>query len=143
MKDLTFSLLPDCLIPYIRSTIGTVMEVIENVLVRNQSKEEIVSRFYEKIYDPGLNISEGAVPGYRDLFEQTAQKIKIFLREREKDDPASTPHSLVDVYLYLTAFNDSRCGTGAAGCDRWYYQSLGGYKNNAYFLFGTASQFRH
>lgn len=119
------------------------MEVIENVLVRNLSKEEIVSRFYEKIYDPGLNISEGAVPGYHALFEQTAQKIKTFLREREKDDPASTPHSLVDVYLYLTAFNDSRYGKGAAGFDRWYYQSLGGYKNNAYFLFGTASQFRH
>jgi hypothetical protein len=101
-----------------------------------------VSHFYERIYDPGLNITRATLRGYYEVFEQTAQKIKTFLREREKDDLSSIPHSLSDVYMYLTSFNDLRNGKGAVGCDRWYYRSLGGYRKNAYFLFGTPYQFR-
>lgn len=117
------------------------MDSMKKHLIQNLRDNEIVSHFYERIYDLRLNITRATLRGYYEVFEQTAQKIKIFLREREKEDLSSIPHSLSDVYMCLTAFNDPRYGQGAEGCDRWYYLSLGGYRQNAYFLFGTPYQF--
>ncbi|RKX83589.1 MAG: hypothetical protein DRP58_08510 [Spirochaetes bacterium] len=144
IEDKTFSLLPDCLIPYMQPTIDTLMQVIGNKLIKKKTNEEIVSLFYYQIYEVKLNISSSTLRNYYELFEQTAQKIKTFLREREKDDyPEQVLHSLIDVYWYLSEFQDPQYGKGPGSCSLWYHESLGGYRNNAYFLFGTPSQFRY
>ncbi|MEA1912197.1 MAG: hypothetical protein U9N32_11085 [Spirochaetota bacterium] len=144
IEDKTFSLLPDCLIPYMHPTIDTLMQVILNKLIKKKSDEEIVSQFYFRIYDAGLNLASETLRTYYELFEQTAQKIKTFLREREKDDyPGQSPHTLIDVYWFLSKFKDPQYGKGVMSCALWYHESLGGYRNNAYFLFGTPYQFRY
>lgn len=143
-KDRTFSLLPDCLIPYVQPTIQTLMRVMENKVVKEQPDREIVAMFYSVIYETRLNLSTGTLIQYYALFEQTAQKIKTLLRELEKEDHRmKVPHTHVEVYEYMAAFNDPQYGCGPQSCAQWYDESLGGYKNNAYFLFGTASQFRY
>ena len=125
-------------------TIDTLMKVIGNKLIKEETNEDIVSLFYFKIYEIRLNLSTETLRSYHELFEQTAQKIKTFLREREKDDyPGQPPHTLIDVYWYLSEFKDPQYGKGFMSCARWYYNTLGGFRNNAYFLFGTPSQFRY
>lgn len=144
IKDRTFSLLPDCLIPYMQPTIKTLLQVIENKLIKKETNEEIVSRFYFRIYETRLNLSSETLRGYYELFEQTAQKIKTYLREREKDDYiGQIPHTLIDVYWFLGEFKDPQYGNGGMSCALWYHESLGGLRNNAYFLFGTPYQFRY
>jgi len=144
IEDKTFSLLPDCLIPYMQPTIDTLMQVIGNKLIKKKTTEEIVSQFYYRIYEVELNLSSSTLRSYYELFEQTAQKIKTFLREREKDDcPEQILHTLIDVYWYLSEFKDPQYGKGPGSCSLWYHESLGGYRNNAYFLFGTPYQFRY
>ncbi|MCK5675058.1 MAG: hypothetical protein KAH95_16885 [Spirochaetales bacterium] len=144
IEDKTFSLLPDCLIPYMQPTIDTLIQVIANKLIKKITNEEIVSQFYYRIYEVELNLSSLTFRSYYELFEQTAQKIKTFLREREKDDsPEQILHTLIDVYWYLSEFKDPQYGKGPGSCSLWYHESLGGYRNNAYFLFGTPSQFRY
>ena len=144
LNDRTFSLLPDCLIPYVQPTIQTLMRVMETKILEEHPDREIVTMFYSVIYETRLNLSTGTLIHYYELFEQTAQKIRTFLRELEKDDRRiQVPHTSVDVYEYMEAFKSPQYGRGPESCDRWYYESLGGYKNNAYFLFGTASQFRY
>jgi hypothetical protein len=143
LPDRTFSLLPDCLIPYVRPTIPTLMQVIGNKLVKNKTDIDIVSEFYHRIYDTSLNITAATISTYCELFEQTAQKIKTFLRMREKDhDEQFMYHTPQDVFLFLNNFNDTHYGGGPISCSRWYYDCLGGFRTNSYFLFGTASQFR-
>jgi hypothetical protein len=140
----TFSLLPDALIPYYKLTINTLMEVIEDKLVKKRIAPEIVEKFYEKIYTTALHLSQETLSSYSELFEETAQKIKTFLRDREKDDdpPERSPDSLKEIYEYLCAFTDPVYGKGALSCSVWYYLVQGGFRGNAYFLFGTPSQFR-
>ena len=45
IKDLTFSLLPDCLIPYMQLTIDTLMQVTHNKLVKNKQMKRLY-RFF-------------------------------------------------------------------------------------------------
>lgn len=125
-------------------TINTLMQVIGNKLIKKKTNEEIVSQFYFRIYEVRLNLSVETLRGYYELFEQTAQKIKTFLREREKENYAGQIfHTLIDVYWFLEKFNDSQYGKGPESSALWYHESLGGFRNNAYFLFGTPSQFRY
>ena len=141
IKDLTFSLLPDCLIPYMQPTIDTLMQVTHNKLVKKKTNEEIVSQFYFQIYEVRLNLSVETLRGYYDLFEQTAQKIKTFLRELDKNYHHKL-HTSIEVYWFLDKFDDPQYGKGSGSCALWYYDTLGGFRNNAYFLFGTPYQFR-
>lgn len=117
---------------------------METKILEDPPDREIVSMFYSVIYETRLNLSTSTLIHYYELFEQTAQKIRTFLRELEKDDRRiQVPHTSVDVYEYMEAFKSLKYGRGPESCAWWYYESLGGYKNNAYFLFGTASQFRY
>lgn len=117
------------------------MKVINNKLVQNKSEDTIINEFYQKIYDTRLHLCEATLIRYFELFEQTAQKIKTFLKAHEKDHE-QTLHSLQDICHFLIQFFNPQYGSGPVNCARWYHDSLGGFRTNSYFLFGTASQFR-
>jgi hypothetical protein len=144
IKDLTFSLLPHVLIPYLRYTIATAMvlcgEILQNEKSKEQVTDEVVFAFEP---DDQINFEERYICHFLNLFEQTILKLRGFLSSLNQDVVfLNGREGLKAGWQYLNNFSDdSGLYTGATGFSLFIYEKLGGYARNPQFLFGTAYQF--
>lgn len=140
--DLTFSLLPNCLIPYYSPTITTVLTVIKKIDCDESLIDEVIAWLYTQIDTPYFNVDQRQVGRYKKLYIQSIQKIKLFW----KQNPDISPHDSPDfssswIISYLENYVSPSYKTGPVGFSDYYYQKQGQYYKNASFLFGTAYQF--
>lgn len=141
IKAVTFSLLPDSLIPYHRYTIDTCIAVI--IILLSLSMEKALQHVYNCIFDEELNTSERTILRLYNLFSQSCIKLKNFYSSnRNKAPPDFYNYNKNQILKYMQTFQSEGIGTGAKTLAVFYYQSEGAYIKNARFLFGTASQFR-
>lgn len=137
---LTFSLLPDTLIPYFRYTIDSFIKAIELFLASS------ISIALQHIYDAiqeALNTSEKTILRLYNLFRQSCIKLMNFFRSNyNKSPPNFYSYDEGQILEFMQAFNNGEFDSGANALAVYYYQSKGAYIKNARFLFGTASQFQ-
>ena len=143
LKDLTFSLLPNCLIPYFSPTIPALMDIINNKLIDKSTENLILDKLYSHIYTNSFNLSERSLLRYYKLFFQTAVKIKLAWKKNIfKPPPRSNYYSHDQIAQYILNFPCKNNDNPAVVMSDHYYEKHGQYFNNAGFLFGTAYQFR-
>ncbi len=146
LKDLSFSLLPDKLIPYYSISIDTFMQIMELAMSGNGSNNNAILDFlYNFFPDKTLNISERTLNRYYLVFAQVHFKLKLFYQKKMNKPPPDfesfTRKELVSFIQTFRSPNDS--GKGALGISDFYYSQEGSFQKNARFLFGTAYQFRN
>lgn len=135
---LTFSLLPNCLIPYYSLTIDDFMKIIADKL--NNKHSTILDDLYSTYEE--INMTRRTIDRYIATFRQTVLKLKFFsLKNNHWNKDLSGKEAFANVYRQLTTFNRSEYPPGAIGYSDFYYEMEGKYLKNAYFLFGTAYQF--
>jgi hypothetical protein len=142
VKDLTFSLLPHCLIPYLKPTIPSFMDIIYDKYHHKKSTEKILDKLYMRIAVNSFNLSARSLLRYYQLFHQTVIKIKLAWKENIFKPPPDFPYlTMHQITEYIQNYPGTDNRPSALVMSDYYYQQQNGYFNNAQFLFGTAYQF--
>lgn len=138
LKDRTFSLLPHELIPYISLTIDSLMMIVENKLVTNNSTKEI-----QRILDGSMidadriyNMDSRHFNHYVSIFIETYFKLNQFLLKHNiRAGPRKGKISIKDAVIFL-----KQSEQGYQGFSVYYYETEGSWFKNAWFLFGRPYQ---
>lgn len=131
---LTFSVLPDCLIPYCKYSIKIMSYCLSEWLKYSQDMPETVKNIFTKIEGIGnelFNLEGPQIATFIKLFEGALTKYKIWKR-------IDTTYSLERFIEYCSRNKYQQAEiTGLE-----YYEGNGNHIKNSQFLFGKASQFR-
>ncbi len=142
IKDLTFSLLPDCLIPYFTPTINAYIQIIEDKMIHKVSDKKILAGLYKSIFSKSFNLSVKTLSRFYKLFIQTIIKLKIFFKDKKDIAPPNLQRFTANDFVgFIKSFSFSENYRGGMGLSNFYYVENGSYLKNAGFLFGTAYQF--
>lgn len=129
LKDLTFSLLPEQLIPYRKFSTAFLLAVAEF------RSGHSISKSLEQFY-PILTTAE-QLADIGEIVQTAIEKLKISLL-------LSFETSLSEFITYCQGYVSETDENirGPTGLSRDYYIRNGGYYRNSQFLYGRASQFR-
>jgi hypothetical protein len=156
-KHRTFSLLPDNLIPYYSYTIDTLIFIILQILLNNDSTDNNPSDFkpidkalenIDKVSPEDILLSEGILWRCLNLFHQARLKLILFSRKKwNKHTPFPglenfTDFEILHFIMEFSLVKISKIKSNAGKFSLFYYFEEGSYTKNARFLFGTAYQFR-
>lgn len=144
IKDRTFSLLPDSLIPYYSITIDTLMFIVMLKFTQSKTNIDILDILYEKFYSISFNITEISLERYYHLFHQACLKLKWFFTNHKNHSPPDFHHrSNFQIARFINTFSyssEDESYSGPIGLSDFNYIREGGYVKNARFLFGTPYQ---
>ena len=146
----TFSLLPDILIPYNRISIDLFMFIMQFIFDNTLTTEQKLEKIDEYSSDAGM-MSEKTLMRILTIFEQTRIKLNLFFKRFTDTDRAppdftkcTIKETTGETFDFLLQY--PKPGIKSPYCAAYYlsqkyYEQSGSYRNNAHFLFGTASQF--
>ncbi len=144
-KHRTFSLLPDTLIPYNRTSIDLMMLVLQ-WLAEEDSVEHTLDKI-DLITPEDIFFSEKMIQHFLEIMEQSRIKLILFFQQHnaiERAPPDFHAYTLNETIKYLLRYpvpEHNHPARGAYHLSVLYYKMQGEYHKNARFLFGTASQF--
>jgi hypothetical protein len=147
----TFSLLHYHLVPYSIYSIPYVVKILEFRHVDSQTVERIQSYqgYIATTGDGYKELSASGILAFKDLFRQAITKLLAFTSYPELSAKlAHTSRDIDRIIIFLDFCRNFTClryvrpirGPCAMNYD--FYLSGGSYFRNAFFLFGTPSQFR-
>lgn len=157
VKNRTFSLLPDNLIPYYSYTIDTLIYIILQILLNDDSADNNPSDNYpidkaleniDKVSPEETLLSEGILNRCLNIFRQARLKLILYSSKKQsKHNPFPDLENLseIDVLYFIIKFSIPgfpKIKSNANKLSLYYYFEEGSYIKNAHFLFGTAYQFR-
>lgn len=142
IKDVTFSLLPHELIPYVKYSIEFIFRILYDIHVNNMSEKEALDIITQFCSEEILCISPVSVYNFKCCILKGIERLCISKLYDEIKGIINTPdrfYRLRLFVLYLHSINHIR-----VPCDYSYdfYVNNGGYKTNSQFLWGTPYQFR-
>jgi len=139
IKDVTFSLLPHELIPYVKYSIGFIFKILFDIYVHDLSEKSALDIISQLCSEEVLCISPGTVYSFKCLILKGIDKLNISGLYDEIKYLMNTPYRVRLFILYLYNINPVR-----APSDYSYdfYINHDGYKRNSPFLWGSPSQFR-
>ena len=144
----TFSLLPYQLVPYSKYSIPFIIKTFKARHIKGLSIYKL-QEYLDTFNSTVLSIGSEHLFRFKDLLKNAVDKIMMSEYYQElttKLRSEGTEQGLVKVFLkFIHTFECCKIepsirGPCALGYD--YYIQGGGYHTNAYFLFGTPSQFR-
>jgi len=143
LKQVTFSLLPHELLPYVKYSVEFIFKILFDIYVHDMSEKsalDIISQFCDEdilcispitVYNFKYLVLKGmnnlCISGFPDEIKKIINTPDIFKRLR-----------LFVLYLYSINHIRSPSDYGYN-----FYINQGGYKTNSPFLLGTPSQFRN
>lgn len=141
-KDVTFSLLPHELIPYVKYSIGFIFRILNDIYVHKMSEKASLDIITLLCSEEVLCIIPITVSNLKCCIVKGIDRLGISKLYNELKDIINTPDRLNRLrlfVLYLYSINHIR-----SPCDYSYdfYVNNGGYKTNSPFLWGIPSQFR-
>jgi len=142
IKDVTFSLLPHELIPYVKYSIEFIFRILFDIQVRNMSVKAALDIISQLCSEEILCMSPVTVNNFKCCILKGIDRLGISKLYYEIKDIINTPdrfHRLRLFVIYLYRINHIR-----SPCEYSYdfYVKLGGYKTNSPFLWGIPYQFR-
>lgn len=146
----TFSLLHYHLIPYSIYSIPYVLKILKSRHIDKQTVEDL-QRYqgYIATGDGYKELSASGILGFKDLLNHAITKIQALGSYPELSDKLAQTSGAIDrIIVFLDFCRDFTCHRycppirGPCALSYDFYISGGSYFRNAFFLFGTPSQFR-
>jgi hypothetical protein len=143
-KHVTFSLMPSGLIPYVKYSLVFVVKAMNLIHMEKKTIKEVLDYLSGLDGSIMLNITSKELYIFRDYIISCIDKIIIMgykgLNSKLKE--IDSADSRIKWFLsYLEGKTDGKADY-ADEVSYDFYESLGGYKTNSFFLFGIPSQFR-
>lgn len=148
-------MLPDNLIPYYPYTIDTLLFIIQQILLNITQSNDDPSELkpidkalesIDKVIPEELLLSERMLNHCLNIFHQTRLKLILFFRKNKNNNFSDledrTEIDLLHIIMEFSLPGIPDIKSNACKLSLYYYFQEGSYMKNAYFLFGTAHQFR-
>jgi hypothetical protein len=149
LKDKTFSLLPYQLVPYTKYSIPFIIKSMKLKYIDGLSIYKLQDYLASFGKEEILSISADQLLGFKKVVMDAIHKImttKYYQEFEEKGLNESTDQGLLISFIeFAEGFDCTKvnpCIKGPCGLNYDFYITGGSYFKNAYFLFGTPSQFR-
>lgn len=142
IKDITFSLLPHELIPYVKYSICFIFRILNDIYVNNMSEKvalDITSRFCD---EEVLCISPATVYNFKCCILKGIDRLGISKLYDEIKDIINTPDRFYRLRLFILYLFGIKHIRSPCEYSYEFYVKHGGYKTNSPFLWGTPYQFR-
>lgn len=146
INHLTFSLLPDSLIPYNCISIDLLIYILQLLIEEDHPTSQALKKI-DAMSPDACMISEKTIMHLFNLFEQTRIKLILFFqiyKNKNRAPPDFSSYTTKEIFNFLMKYTPP--DTESLHCTAYflsqqYYNQCGSYSKNAHFLFGTASQF--
>lgn len=149
VKDKTFSLLPYQLVPYTKYSIPFIIKSMKLRYIDGLSTYKLQDYLASFGKEEILSISADQLLGFKKVVMDAIHKImttRYYQEFEEKGFNESTDQGLLISFIeFAEGFECTKvnpCIRGPCGLNYDFYINGGSYFKNAYFLFGTPSQFR-
>lgn len=142
IKDVTFSLLPHELIPYVKYSIEFIFRVLFDIYVNNRSEKSALDIITQFCSEEILCISPVTVNNFKCSIEKGINRLAISKLYDEIKDIINIPDKYYRLRLFVLYLYGMKHIRSPCEYSYEFYMKNGGYKTNSPFLWGIPSQFR-
>ena len=142
IKDVTFSLLPHELIPYVKYSKGFIFKILFNIHVHKMSEKTALDIISQLCSEEVLCISPATVYNFKCCILKGIDRLGISKLYPVLEDIINTPDRGKRLRLFVLYLHSIKHIRSPCEFSYEFYVKNGSYKTNSPFLWGTPSQFR-